>query len=99
MDITRRMVENKESCERLVELKLDDMGVDSEMAVDDIGIDDKGEIRAATKEYCIRLLQGYHEITEEGDLTEYFDSLGMEVWAFVAGYEACLKKQLALQAA
>ena len=99
MEIARGMVENKEGCGVLVELKLADMGVDSEMVKDDLGIDDKGEIRAATKEYGIGLLQGYREITTDEDLTEYYDSLGMELWGFVAGYEACLKKQLTLQAA
>jgi len=99
VDITRRMVENKKSCEALVELKLDDMGVDSEMVKDDLHIDDKGEVRAAAKEYCVGLLQGWSEITDDAILTDYFDSLDLEVWAFVAGYEACLKKQVVLQAA
>ena len=80
-----------------MDLKLNDMGVNSEMVMEDIGIDDRGELRIATREYCIEILQGYLLTPEDEDLTICLDSLGTEVWAFVAGYEACLEKQLALQ--
>lgn len=92
MEILRRDLENKERCEVLADMKLDDIGVGEE----EVGGE---EIRAATKEYCVRLLHGWPEITADAILTEYYDSLDEAIGAFAEGYEACLKKQLALQPA
>ena len=75
------------------------MGVDSEMAMNDIGIDDKGEVRAVAKEYFMELLQEHLDNSTDIVLTEYFDAQELAIWGFVAGYEACLKKQLVLQPA
>jgi len=92
MKIARWMIEDKEHCGALVKIKLDDIGVDSEMVKDDIGIDDKGKVRIATMEYCVRYLQEWLEVSDDGNLTEVFESLDLVIFGFVAGYEACLKK-------
>lgn len=96
MIITRRDLENKARCEALVEMKLDDMGVDSKMAMDDLGIDDKGEVRAAAKEYYMKLLWEHLDNSAEVTFDQYLDDQAAMMWGFVEGYEACLKKQLAL---
>jgi len=60
------------------------------------------ELREATKKHCLTFLEGWVEVV--GDTEEAYDTIPLsklysQAEAFVAGYEACLKKQLALQAA
>lgn len=92
MDITRRMIDNKEHCKVLVEMMLDEIGIGEE----EIGNE---EIRAATEEFAIETLRGYLDITSESILTEYYENMWLSAGAFAEGYEACLKKQLALRPA
>ena len=85
MIIVRRDLENKARCEALVEMKLDDMGVGEP------GMKDGEKIRAAAKEYYIKLLQEHLDNSTEVILDQYLDDQAATVWGFVDGYEACLK--------
>ena len=90
--VTRQDLEDTGRCGKLVDLILDDIGIGDVKT-------GGAEIRAATRQYWLEFLQGWLDCTDEEDLTEFYHSLELQVGSFAEGYEACLKKQLALQVA
>ena len=94
MNILRSDLENKERLGQLVEMKLAHMGV-----YEDDGIRTDIRARIAIREYFVGILQEHLNNSEDNILTEYFDGSELAVWGFIAGYKACLKRQLAPQLA
>jgi len=79
-------LENKETLERLVEMKLAHMGI-----FEDDSIKDDLRFRIAIREYFTGMLHDHLGNSEDNILTGYFDDSELALWGFVAGYRACLK--------
>ena len=80
MIITRSDLENKAKCEALVEKKLDDIGLG------DPDIEDRAMVRAATKEYYMKLIQEHLQNTTDVVLDQLLDDLEGSVIGFFDGY-------------
>ena len=85
MVITRYDIENDSKRAKLVEKKLDDMGVEIEYGADG------AEIRDAAEQYYGKLLQEHLNNSDDEVFDEYFDNSEGIVWGFVDGYRACLR--------
>ena len=85
MEILRCDLENKETLERLVEMKLAHMGI-----FEDAGIRDDLRFRIAIREYFIGILQEHLANSEDNILTGYFNDSELALWGFVAGYKAAV---------
>ena len=85
MEILRCDLENKETLERLVEMKLAHMGI-----FEDASIKDDLRFRIAIREYFAGMLQEHLNNSEGNVLTEYFDDSELALWGFIAGWKATL---------
>ena len=81
--ITRSEVKNKAKCEALVEKRLDDIGFDDR--------EHGPELRAAAKQYYLRLIKEDLANSQDVLFNECFDSAEGLTLGFIAGYQACLK--------
>lgn len=85
MVITRAEAKDKAKCEALVEKKLDDIGLG------DPDMEDRVMVRAATKEYYMKLIQEHLENTTDVVLDQLLNDLEGFVLGFFDGYRVGLK--------
>ena len=85
MEILRMDLQNKETLERLVAMKLAHMGI-----FEDPNIKDDLRFRIAIREYFTGMLQENLNNSEDNILTEYFDDSELALWGFIAGWKAAL---------
>ena len=71
-----------ESC--MVDAMLNDMGVGEEAT------EEPSELRAATKEYCIKQIEVIDAYSVPGTDFITWNDLEGSAWAFVSGYKSCI---------